>query len=339
MFLKNCWYVAAWNHELGDASLARTLLGEPVVFFRDADGAPAALEDRCSHRSAPLSNGTVEGDNIRCGYHGLLFGRDGGCREVPGQSTVPPGSAIRSYPVIEKWRWIWIWMGDPAQADEKLIPDFHWNDDPEWVSQGDRFHVGGDYRLLVDNLLDLSHVQYVHASTLGTEAVSDFPVETRRDGDLVHVDRWIMDGPPPPMFQKAAGITGEVDRWQLITWNAPSHVVIDVGCAAAGTGARQGNRDQGMTMYSNHSITPETEKSCHYFWHHARNFNLEDEDLTAFLRKATGGAFFEDVDIIERQQKSIDSAPDDFIMVDINVDGGVLQASRILDRLISEETA
>ncbi|NQU72673.1 MAG: aromatic ring-hydroxylating dioxygenase subunit alpha [Rhodospirillales bacterium] len=339
MFLKNCWYVAAWDHELGDAPLARTLLGEPVVFFRDADGAPAALEDRCSHRSAPLSNGTVEGDNIRCGYHGLLFGRDGGCREVPGQSMVPPGSAIQSYPVIEKWRWIWIWMGDPAQADENLIPDFHWNDDPEWVSQGDRFHVGGDYRLLVDNLLDLSHVQYVHASTLGTEAVVDFPIETRRDGDLVHVDRWIMDGPPPPMFQKAAGITGDVDRWQLITWNAPSHIVIDVGCAAAGTGASQGNRDQGVTMYSNHSITPETEKSCHYFWHHARNFNLEDEDLTAFLRKATGGAFFEDVDIIERQQKSIDSAPDDFTMVDINADAGVLQASRILDRLISEETA
>jgi len=339
MFLRNCWYVAAWNHELGDAPLARTIMGEPVVFFRDGDGAPAALEDRCSHRRAPLSNGTVDGDGIRCGYHGLLFGRDGECREVPGQSQVPPGAAVRSYPVIEKWRWIWIWMGDPTQADEALIPDFHWNDDPAWVSQGDRFSVGGGYRLLIDNLLDLSHVQYIHASTLGTESVVDFPVEARRDGDQVHVDRWIMDGPPPPMFEKAAGFNDDVDRWQLITWNAPSHIVIDVGCAVAGTGARDGNRDQGVTMFSNHSVTPETDKSCHYFWHHARNFNLEDDNLTEFLRKATSSAFFEDVDIIERQQKSMDSAPDDFTMIDINADAGVLQASRILDRLIQEETA
>ncbi len=181
MFLKNCWYVAAWDHELGDhelgdAPLARTILDEPVVFFRDSKGAPIALEDRCSHRHAPLSNGTIDGDCIRCGYHGLLFNRDGACAEVPGQSKVPPGSAVRSYPVVEKWRWIWIWMGDPAQADEAHIPDFHWNDDPQWVSQGDRFHVGGGYRLLVDNLLDLSHVQYVHASTLGTEKVVEFPV-------------------------------------------------------------------------------------------------------------------------------------------------------------------
>ena len=234
MYLKNCWYVAAGDHELGDAPLARTILDEPVVFFRDGHGVPAALEDRCSHRHAPLSNGTLDGDGLRCGYHGLLFGRDGECREVQGQSTVPPGASVRGFPVIERYRWIWIWMGDPAQADEALIPDYHWNDDPEWVSQGDRFYVGGGYRLLVDNLLDLSHVQYIHASTLGAENVVDFPGETRRDGELVHVDRWIMGGPPPPMFKTAGGITGDVDRWQLITWNAPGHVVIDVGCAPAG---------------------------------------------------------------------------------------------------------
>jgi vanillate O-demethylase monooxygenase subunit len=339
MYLKNCWYVAAWDHELGDTPFARTLLGVPVVFFRDGDGAPAALADRCPHRQLPLSKGTVEGNSIRCGYHGLLFGTDGECHEVPGQSAVPPGAVVQSYPVIEKWRWIWIWMGDPALADEALIPDYHWNDDPAWVSQGDRFSVGGSYRLLIDNLLDLSHVQYIHALSLGTEAVVDFPLETRREGDLVHVDRWIMDSPPPPMFKNAAGFEGDVDRWQLITWKAPGHVVIDVGCATAGSGARDGNRNAGVTMFSNHSITPETDKSCHYFWHHARNFNLDDDDLTKFLRKATSGAFFEDVEIIERQQQSMDSAPDDFTMIDINADAGVMQASRILDRLIQEETA
>jgi len=337
MYLKNCWYVAAWNYELDDGPLARVLLDEPVVLYRDSDGAPVALEDRCSHRFAPLSEGVVEGDCIRCGYHGLKFDRAGACVEVPGQSKVPPGSGVTSYPTVEKYRWIWIWMGDPARADEALIPDYHWNDDPAWIALGDMFYVKGSYRLLVDNLLDLSHVQYVHASTLGTEAVTNYPVEVDREADCVRVNRWIMKNPPPPMFEKAGGITGDVDRWQLITWTPPCHVVIDVGCATAGTGAREGNRAEGVTMFSNHTITPETETSCHYFWHHARDFGLDQPELTDFLRQATGNAFYEDVAIIEAQQHSYDTAPPDFQQIDINADAGVLQARRVLDRLIAEE--
>jgi vanillate O-demethylase monooxygenase subunit len=338
MYLKNCWYVAAWDHEVGAKSLARTLLDRPVVLYRGSDGKPIALEDRCAHRHLPLSLGCVEGDNIRCGYHGLLFDRRGACIQIPGQTRVPPGSAVRTYPVVERWRWLWIWMGDDEQADPALIPDYHWNDDPEWVSIGDRFHVKGGYRLLIDNLLDLTHVQFVHGSTLATDKVADFPVEVSRDGDRVRVNRWIMDGPPPPMFAKAGKIEGNVDRWQLITWSPPSHFVIDVGCATAGTGARDGNRAHGLEMYSNHTITPETEKSCHYFWHHARNFNRDDPAVTEFLRKAAGGAFFEDVGIIEAQQRSIDGLRPDSPRIDINADAGVLQAARVLDRLIAAES-
>jgi vanillate O-demethylase monooxygenase subunit len=337
MYLRNCWYVAAWAHEIDAAPLARTILDEPVMLCRMADGAPAAFTDRCPHRRLPLSAGTITADGIRCGYHGLEFDRAGACIRVPGQSRVPPDARVRTYPVVEKWRWIWIWMGDPAQADESLVPDYHWNDDPAWLSIGDRFHVRGGYRLLVDNLLDLSHVQFVHGSTLGTDSVVDFPVEVRRECDSVHVDRWIMDGPPPPMFAKAGGVGGDVDRWQLITWNAPSHVVIDVGCAPAGQGARDGRRDGGIEMYSNHTITPETARSCHYFWHHARNFRLDDADVTEFLSGAASSAFYEDVVIIDAQQASIDAMPADAPRVDINADTGVLQASRILDRLIADE--
>ena len=341
MYLKNCWYVAAWARELdtGTGMFARTILDEPVVLCRLRDGAPAAFLDRCPHRRLPLSAGTITEDGIRCGYHGLEFDRAGNCIRVPGQDRAPPDSQVRSFPVVEKWRWIWIWMGDAEKADEALIPDYHWNDDPDWLSIGDRFHVKGGYRLLVDNLLDLSHVQYVHASTLGTEAVVDFPVEVRREVDSVHVDRWVMDGPAPPMFEKAGNVTGDVDRWQLITWNAPSHVVIDVGCAPAGCGARQGNRGGGIEMYSNHTITPETATTCHYFWHHARNFRLDEPEVTEFLGKAASSAFYEDVVIIDAQQKSIDAMSADAPRIDINADSGVLQASRILDRLIAEETA
>ena len=337
-FVKNAWYVAAESGELGDGLLARTICGEPVVLYRMAAGQPAALEDRCCHRQLPLSLGALVGDRVQCGYHGLQFDASGACVSVPGQPRVPPGAAIRAFPVVERYRYIWIWTGDPAAADDSLIPDYHWNDDPGWISNTGYFHVDGNHQLLVDNLLDLSHVQFVHATTLGADGVTDAPLDTQRDGDQVRIDRWIMDKPPPPMFASAGDFAGTVDRWQLITWTAPTHVVIDAGCADAGSGARNGDRSRGITVHSNHTITPETAKSCHYFWHHARNFRLDDNTLTKILATAAGNAFGEDVVILAAQQRSIDTAPDSWSWIDINADAGVLQARRVVDGLLAAET-
>ncbi len=337
MYLRNRWYVAAWAHELDGGLMARTILDEPIVLYRDADGAPVALEDSCVHRMAPLSLGKLVEGGLQCPYHGLVFDHSGACVHVPGQVQVPPGAAVKSYPVVEKWRWIWIWTGEPARADPALVPDFHWNDDPDWVAVGDYFHVAGGYRLLVENLLDLSHVAYVHESTLGTDQVADFPVTVRRDADTVHVERWILGAPPPPMFREVGGFDGAVDRWQLITYSPPAHFVIDVGCAVAATGAPDGDRRQGIEMYSNHSLTPETARSCHYFWHHARNFRRDEEALTEIMAEVTRGAFQEDVVLIEAQQKNIDRARPGKPTIDINADSGVLQARRLLDRLIEDE--
>jgi phenylpropionate dioxygenase-like ring-hydroxylating dioxygenase large terminal subunit len=337
MYLKNRWYVAAWARELDDGPVGRTIMDEPVVFFRTTEGNMAALEDACAHRYMPLSHGKVAGERIQCPYHGLEYDRMGQCVHVPGQTHVPPGATVRSYPVAEKWRYVWVWMGDPALADESTIPDYHWNDDPAWVAVGDYFYVKGSYRLLIDNLLDLSHVAYVHATTLGTDGVANFPVKVRRDPDTVHVERWIFDEPAPPMFKLVGGFTDKVDRWQLIHHLEPSHFMIDVGCAVAGTGAPEGDRSQGMTMYSNHTLTPETETSTHYFWHHARNFRLNEPDLTDKLAEATKAAFGEDVIIIESQQDRMNRAPADKPIIDINADAGVLQARRMLDELIEAE--
>lgn len=336
--LKNTWYAAAESHEIDDGLLARTICGEPVVLYRTGDGVPAALEDRCCHRHLPLSEGTLRGDIVQCGYHGLEFDASGVCVSVPGQSRVPPGAGVRSFPVVERYRYIWLWTGEAEKADPDLIPDFHWNDDPGWVSNTGYFYVEGNYQLLVDNLLDLTHVQYVHATTLGAEGVSDAPVETRRADGKVHIDRWIMGEKPPAMFAGAGDFAGDVDRWQLITWSAPSHVVIDVGCADAGTGARDGDRSHGITIFSNHTITPETDTSCHYFWHHARDYKLDDDALTGFLANAAATAFGEDVGIISAQQHSLDTAPEDWTPIDINADAGMLQAHRIVGELIAGET-
>jgi len=336
-FIRNAWYVAAQSHELSHDLLSRRICGETIVLFRMDSGRPAALEDRCCHRHLPLSLGTHNGNTVQCGYHGLEFDSSGKCISVPGQALVPPGAAVRAFPVVEKYRYIWIWLGNPELADKKSIPNYQWNDDPAWVSNTGYFHVQGNHQLLVDNLLDLSHVQFVHATTLGAAGITEAPIKTRHDRNRIHVDRWIMDMPPPPMFAGAGDFIGNVDRWQLITWTAPTHVVIDAGCAVAGTGAKHGDRSQGITVYSNHTITPETEHSCHYFWHHARNYKLEDKDLTTFLADAARNAFSEDVDILAAQQQSLNIAPPNWEAVDINADQGVLQARRIVERMLAEE--
>lgn len=339
MFLRNAWYVAAWSHEIGTTPLARTILGEPVALWRTSDGAIVAFADRCIHRHVPLSIGKPEGATLRCAYHGLVFDRDGACIAVPGQTQAPPGARVRTYPVVEKWRWVWIWPGDPARADPAQIPDYHWNDDPGWIAVGDRFHVTGAAQLLIDNLLDLSHVQFVHGTTLGNDSVAEFPLDVRREGQTIRIDRWIMDRPPPPMFATLGGFTGNVDRWQLISFIPPTHVVIDAGCAVAGCGARAGNRSRGIEIFSNHSITPETARSCHYFWHHARNFRKDDDALTAAQKKAAHTAFYEDVVLIAAQQRAIDGEPADRVKIDINADAGVLQARRLVERLMAAEQA
>jgi vanillate O-demethylase monooxygenase subunit len=336
MFLKKCWYVAAWGHEIDSGLLGRKIVGEPVVLFRHADGTPVALEDRCCHRHLPLSKGKLQGEGIQCGYHGLEFDRTGACVRIPGQTRVPPGSRVRAYPVVERWRWIWVWMGDPARADEALIPDYHWNDDPGWTSYGDLYHVKGDYRLLVDNLMDLSHIQFLHATTLGASTDVNAEIKVSRTAENVLVSRWVLDTPPAPMYAHALQTNAHVDRWQNIKYTPASSVVIDAGSAIAGTGAPQGDRSRGVETYSNHFLTPETETSTHYFWHHARNFRRGDDKFTGELRRMFSSALMEDVVAIEAQQKSI-ALIGDRPTIDINFDAGALQARRLLDERIAAE--
>lgn len=248
-FLRNRWYVACWAGELTTEPLARMFLDEPVVLYRGEDGAPVALEDRCCHRHLPLSMGAVEGSDIRCGYHGLVFDPSGNCVSIPGQSRIPPGARVQSYPILEKWGAVWIWPGASDAADPALIPNVFWLDDPAWTPAPGYINIKADYRLLVDNLLDLTHVSYLHRSTLaGDDIEAVTPVRTERRGDGVTVERWIENVSPPPLYTQASGIEGAVDRWQLIQWEAPANVYFDIGCARAGTGAPEGDRSQGVSM-------------------------------------------------------------------------------------------
>lgn len=339
MFLRNCWYVAAASHEVGRSLLGRTYLDEPVVLYRREDGTPVALEDRCSHRHYPLSAGELKGDVVVCGYHGMEFDCTGACTHVPGQKIVPRGAGIKQFPTLERWKFVWIWMGDPAQADPDLVPEIWRNDHPEWeVVCGDAIPVRGDYRLVADNLLDPSHVSFLHKSTLGTADVAEIPQTTEQRGDNVVVTRWILDRPAAPVYARLGGFTENVDRWQIITYTPPAMVEVDMGSCIAGSGAPQGDRSQGIELHAFNLVTPSTEKTSYYFWTHVRNFRLGEAEVSATVKAQFITAFTEDVMAIEAVQAGMDRFPDRRT-VNISADGGGIRARRILQRLIDEDGA
>lgn len=340
MFPKNHWYVAAWGNELKQALLARKICDESIVLFRRKDGTPAAIHDRCWHRYAPLSLGKLENDQVICGYHGLAFNSEGQCTHLPNQERIPPNACVKAFPVVEKHGFVWLWPGDADKADETCVPDLHWNDSPEWRGDGGIVHMDCDYRLLIDNLMDLTHETYVHPTSIGHELLPSAPIETQSDGDSVTVTRWIEDHQPAPFWRDA--IRGELnrddncDRWQVITFLPPSCITLDVGVAIHGTGARDGDRSQGVNGYVINAITPETESSTLYFWNFVRNFDLDNQELTQKLHDTNYSVFQEDKAMLESQQKMIEESQD-VRLVSLNIDAGGKRARLIMDRLIAEQ--
>ncbi|OUV75193.1 MAG: hypothetical protein CBC83_03080 [Flavobacteriales bacterium TMED123] len=338
-FLKNAWYAAIWAHELPESlPIPKTFLNEPVVIFRTTDGTPVALADKCCHRAAPLSLGECDGDGIRCGYHGLKFDEAGNCVEIPGQTQIPPGATVRAYPTVERWNMVWIWMGDPGQADDSTIPEYFWLDDTEWKAATGYIPMQGNYQLLVDNLLDFTHVTYLHKKTLSADPEeAKVPVKVDRGERSIAVSRWIFNHEAPPLFAKAGSFEGKVDRWQTTTWLAPSTLAFDVGCARADTGAVDGDRSQGISIWSTHLITPETDTTTHYNWAYVRDFALDDDNMTNIMHDGAKATFEEDVEMIEAQQERLGSISFDGL-IDINADNPPLQMRRIMEELIARES-
>jgi phenylpropionate dioxygenase-like ring-hydroxylating dioxygenase large terminal subunit len=340
MFLRNHWYVAATDHEIQRKPFRRVILNEPVVFYRKQDGTPVALEDRCAHRHLPLSMGKlVENDVLQCHYHGLRFDSTGQCVRVPGQDLIPPTACVRAYPVVERYHWLWIWMGDPALADPDKIEDFHWLDDPAWGAKTDYLHAQCNWQLVVDNLLDLTHLAFVHETTIGNMAlVEHAAVKVTRSPNDVLVTRWIIDQPAPPAFVKIGKFATNVDRWQLIHYTPPAFLRLDVGATPTGTGAPEGRRVDGISMRNLNAITPETETTTHYFWAQAHDFEPQNKDMTERVFAQIKTAFLEDVSVFTAQQQNISLCPT-APQTDINADTGGIQARRIVDRLYKEEQA
>jgi vanillate O-demethylase monooxygenase subunit len=339
-FPLNAWYAAAYDVEVKRALLARTICEHKLVLYRKLDGGLVALEDACWHRLLPLSMGRLDGDDLTCGYHGLVFNADGRCVHMPSQQTINPSACVRAFPVVEKHRFVWVWPGDPQQADPKLIPDLHWNDDPAWAGDGKMIPVKCDYRLVLDNLMDLTHEAFVHGTSIGNRAVAEAPFVATHGDRTATVTRWMTDIDPPPFWagqiRHARGYQGKVDRWQIIRFEAPATIAIDVGVAPAGSGAPDGDRSQGVNGYVLNTITPETEKTCHYFWAFARNYSLGEQRLTHELREGVATIFREDESVLEAQQRAIDEHPG-YTFYNLNIDAGSMWMRRLIDKMVAAE--
>ena len=341
MFLQNAWYIAAWDTEIGDVPFTRVVLNEPVVMFRTAGGI-VALEDRCCHRALPLSMGKVIENNIQCGYHGLEFDATGACVKVPGQSKIPPGAAVRSYPVIERWGMIWIWTGDVNNADPSLLPDWWWLESQEWKMipgrGGTPMPVEANYLLISDNLFDITHLSYVHLTSIGNDSIIDFPAKTERFDRGVKMTRLVADRPPAPFYKKAGDFDGNVDRFLVTTSVMPGYIVNHAGSYRVGLNAQPGEvtEDIGVEMKVMNLPTPETETSTHYFYAHSRHFKVEDPEWDEIYRTQFTQVFEEDQVILNQQQKRISSSPE-APEIDINGDAPNIQVRRLMDELITAE--
>lgn len=340
MFLRNTWYVACTSDEIADRPLGRRICGENIVFYRAEEGRVAAVQNFCPHRGAPLSLGFVRDGKLICGYHGLVMGSDGKCIAMPGQ-RVGGFPAIRSYPVVERYGFIWIWPGDPDKADPAEIPDLIWGDNPEWAFGGGLYHVKSDYRLMIDNLMDLTHETYVHAGSIGQPEIEEAAPTTRIEGNEVITSRFMHNIKAPPFWQTALrgnGLADDVlcDRWQICRFTPPSHVMIEVGVAHAGHGGYEAPPEHKVSAIVVDFMTPETETSHWYFWGMARNFAVHDEELTVKIREGQRKIFAEDLEVLESQQSNLLEFPDRRLLA-LNIDAGGVGARRIIDKLIAAE--
>jgi phenylpropionate dioxygenase-like ring-hydroxylating dioxygenase large terminal subunit len=270
-YLRNCWYGLAWNKELSETSLlSRRILGINVVAFRDKEGRPAALRDRCPHRMAPLSLGNVKDGVVQCGYHGLQFDIAGQCVGNP-LGDIPRHRSVESYPTVERDQMIWIWLGDEKRANPDLLPDFDFQNrdgvDGDWVEFG-YTHVNADYRLETDNLMDLSHAEFLHAKSFGGRGYFQQGENQLHDfGNEIHSNWWMPNLPyPDPVTREPTG--ERLDHFLDMRWTAPSALRLHVNFVPHGLYADRKDtlRDDLPGQFSAHIITPEDEGSCHYFW-------------------------------------------------------------------------
>lgn len=328
--LKNYWYVACASAEISAKPLGRIICNEPVVVFRQDDGVAAILRNVCPHRQAPLSMGSVDGKVLRCRYHGMEFNAQGRCVHIPSQDVIPPRAHIKSYPCVERYGMVWIWPGEPELADPDTVPALPWREDSAWNSDiVQYFHVKSAHILMNDNLLDLSHVAFLHADSIGFDSkrLEGDPLEVTIEDLSVSTQRVFKNTIQAPAHKAWRELEEPIDRTQLAQWHPPCTINVL---------ARNENDEAQVDLRADHFITPETDGTHHYFIAMARNFRIDDTALTQKLDDGARVVHSEDVEIAEAQQAMkqwTGGAPD----MALKADKAVTAAHKILARLEAAE--
>ncbi len=341
-YLRNCWYAACWPSELdGTRPLARKLLGEDIIIFRTEDGELVALHDRCPHRFAPLSMGEVMGEAIQCPYHGLQFGADGACVHNPHYKALPKSAQVKTWPLLERYGMIWIWMGDEPADEDALPKDFAFFDDPRFQAVRGYLQVAGGYQLIVDNLLDLTHAPYLHPAFAipgmdTEERLKRTTTELVREERRIIARRWRKACPPNGPTRDFFGFDEELmDSRSHMHWLPPSLIFFDAGAARLNEA-----EELGLCLPAMHAITPETERTSHYFFAQARNVLLDDDEADRTLFGILHNAFHnEDEPMIAAQQARMGEVSDvmELDPVLLKSDSAPVAARRALQALIDAE--
>jgi vanillate O-demethylase monooxygenase subunit len=342
MFLRNSWYVAGWSHHVEPGALvARTILGERIILYRTSTGKVTALEDRCCHRFAPLSRGRLEGDDIRCMYHGIKFSAEGRCVEIPAQDQIPPGLKVRSYPVVEKDRWVWVWMGAAAAADASLIPTALNHDHPDYHMRTGEMAYEANYQLVHDNLLDLTHLAFVHEKTLGAtgdrlwSTVQPMVMALERG---VRISRWFPGRSRPRYVNLPAEPS---DTWNTFDFVVPGVFLLrssghPMGTADAFPEGPDDSLAPRWVVLTSQAVTPCSERKTLYYYSACQRASHADDSFMAIQLGLFQVAFAEDKSMIEAQQGVIDETPGRSLTT-LQFDRSITHFRRLMARLMREE--
>ncbi|MEL7560263.1 aromatic ring-hydroxylating dioxygenase subunit alpha [Stutzerimonas chloritidismutans] len=337
-YLMNAWYVAAVASEVGpEALFNRKILDTSVLLYRKQDGTAVALHDRCPHRFAPLSMGRREGDEVVCPYHALRFDCSGQCTHNPhGTGMIPKAAKVREFPLVERYGFLWIWMSED-QADLALLPDFGPLD--EGHPNGVAFtymYMKANYELIIDNVMDLSHIDHVHGEIITTRGQLSPIVPKVQEASRSVSARWEWSQTPAMMIfaQFLPDPDAAARHYFDITWTPPANIQLSVGAVQGDKGF-----DEAISQYDLHTCTPESEFSTHYFFATRRNHNEEDGEYNRLKIQGMHAAFEdEDGPIIRAVQAEMGEA--DFFLLNpvlMSNDVAPVKVRRLLRKLVEQE--
>jgi len=334
-YLQNTWYAAAWSEDVVAGTMfARTIAEKPLVFFRDRDGGLVALLDRCPHRFAPLSLGLLEESTVQCRYHGLRFDGAGTCIGNP-HGPITKSHVVPSFPVVERHTLIWVWLGDQTRADPATIPDMSYHDDvPATAFNKGYLHANASHLLMVDNILDLTHADYMHTETLGNGWITRSRSRVEETDDTLFIEWLGFDEPPTPLYIPEFAPGTLTDVWLSVLWYPSGAMILRSGMSLPGQ-----KREEGLDTWNSHIMTPETATSTHYFHSSTRNYRVDDEAYNQAMYQGLRWAFeTQDRPMIEGQQKRIGNT--DILKLSpvlMRTDGAPVRARRMLERQIAAE--